>query len=66
MDGIVENPLFKRTNLHKLFADCTVVGAPYAQGLLNINEGGNLQVLKANKDLQGYIKLLNNKYPGKF
>ena len=26
----------------------------------------NLQVLKANKDLQGYIKLLNNKYPGKF
>ncbi|MGI8580777.1 MAG: tetratricopeptide repeat protein, partial [Chitinophagaceae bacterium] len=26
----------------------------------------NLQVLKANKDLPGYIKLLNNKYPGKF
>ena len=26
----------------------------------------NLQVLKANKDLSGYIKLLNNKYPGKF
>ena len=26
----------------------------------------NLQVLKANKDLAGYIKLLNTKYPGKF
>jgi outer membrane protein assembly factor BamD (BamD/ComL family) len=26
----------------------------------------NLQVLKANKDLAGYIKLLNSKYPGKF
>jgi tetratricopeptide (TPR) repeat protein len=26
----------------------------------------NLQVLKANKDFQGYIKLLNQKYPGKF
>ncbi|MEJ7673914.1 MAG: hypothetical protein WKF59_14750 [Chitinophagaceae bacterium] len=26
----------------------------------------NLQILKANKDLPGYIKLLNNKYPGKF
>ncbi len=26
----------------------------------------NLQVLKANKDFAGYIKLLNSKYPGKF
>jgi tetratricopeptide (TPR) repeat protein len=26
----------------------------------------NLQVLKANKDFQGYIKILNTKYPGKF
>ena len=26
----------------------------------------NLQVLKANRDFQGYIKLLNSKYPGKF
>ena len=26
----------------------------------------NLEVLKANKDLPGYIKLLNTKYPGKF
>ncbi|HUS01147.1 MAG TPA: tetratricopeptide repeat protein, partial [Chitinophagaceae bacterium] len=26
----------------------------------------NLQVLKANKDLPGYLKLLNSKYPGKF
>ena len=26
----------------------------------------NLQVLKGNKDLPGYIKLLNTKYPGKF
>ena len=26
----------------------------------------NLQLLKANKDLQGYIKLLNSKFPGKF
>ena len=26
----------------------------------------NLQVLKANKDLPGYLKLLNTKYPGKF
>ena len=26
----------------------------------------NLQVLKANKDLAGYIKLLNTKYPGKY
>lgn len=26
----------------------------------------NLQILKANKDLAGYIKLLNSKYPGKF
>ncbi|MDQ6756416.1 MAG: tetratricopeptide repeat protein [Bacteroidota bacterium] len=26
----------------------------------------NLQVLKANKDIAGYIKLLNTKFPGKF
>lgn len=31
-----------------------------------IMSDANLQVLKANKDFQSYIKLLNVKYPGKF
>ncbi|MBA2248969.1 MAG: tetratricopeptide repeat protein [Chitinophagaceae bacterium] len=31
-----------------------------------IISNSNLQVLKANKDIQTYIKLLNTKYPGKF
>jgi hypothetical protein len=26
----------------------------------------NLEILKENKNLQSYIELLNNKYPGKF
>ena len=31
-----------------------------------IMSDANLQVLKINKDILGYIKLLNSKYPGKF
>jgi hypothetical protein len=39
---------------------------PAAKYSFLIISDANLQVLKANKDLAGYIKLLNSKYPGKF
>jgi len=39
---------------------------PAAKYSFSIISDSDLQVLKNNKDLQGYSKLLNNKYPGKF
>lgn len=39
---------------------------PAAKYSFIIISDANLQVLKTNKDLQGYIKLLNTKYPGNF
>ncbi len=39
---------------------------PAAKYSFTIISDANLQVLKANKDLTAYIKLLNTKYPGRF
>jgi hypothetical protein len=39
---------------------------PAAKYSFYIISGGNLELLKENKNLQSYIELLNKKYPGKF
>jgi hypothetical protein len=39
---------------------------PAAKYSFIIISDANLQILKSNLDLQGYINLLNSKYPGKF
>ncbi len=64
---------FSDANAAILYADRLKKNAPTEVSWLPANKysfviisDANLQVLKANKDLVGYIKLLNNKYPGKF
>lgn len=64
---------FASANQAMLYADkikrsaaAEVSWLPAAKYSFIIISDANLQVLKANKDLQGYIKLLNTKYPGKF
>ena len=64
---------FSDANAAILYADRLKKNAPTEVSWLPANKysfviisDANLQVLKANKDLAGYIKLLNSKYPGKF
>ena len=44
-------------------ADIMVACQKYAFYIIS---DSNLEILKENKNLQSYIELLNNKYPGKF
>ncbi|HEY8689579.1 MAG TPA: hypothetical protein VIM07_10125, partial [Chitinophagaceae bacterium] len=64
---------FSDANAAIIYADRLKKNAPAEVSWLPANKysfviisDANLQVLKANKDLSGYIKLLNTKYPGKF
>ena len=64
---------FSDANAAILYADRLKKNAPTEVSWLPANKysfviisDANLQVLKANKDLAGYIKLLNSKYPRKF
>ncbi|MDB5199052.1 MAG: hypothetical protein JWO92_1015 [Chitinophagaceae bacterium] len=64
---------FSDANAAIIYADRLKKNAPSEISWLPANKysfliisDANLQVLKANKDLPGYIKLLNTKYPGKF
>jgi tetratricopeptide (TPR) repeat protein len=64
---------FPDANAAIVYADRLKKNAPSEVSWLPANKysfviisDANLQVLKANKDLAGYIKLLNTKYPGKF
>ena len=64
---------FPDANAAIIYADRLKKNAPTEVSWLPINKysfliisDANLQVLKGNKDMPGYIKLLNSKYPGKF
>lgn len=64
---------FPDANAAIIYADRLKKNAPGEVSWLPANKysfliisDANLQVLKANKDITGYIKLLNSKYPGKF
>ena len=64
---------FPDANAAIVYADRLKKNAPSEVSWLPANKysfviisDANLQVLKANKDLAGYIKLLNTKYPGKY
>jgi len=64
---------FADANAAIIYADRLKKNAPTEVSWLPANKysfiiisDGNLQLLKNNKDLTGYLKLLNNKYPGKF
>ena len=64
---------FADANAAIIYADRLKKNAPTEVSWLRANKysfiiisDGNLQLLKNNKDLTGYLKLLNNKYPGKF
>ena len=64
---------FPDANAAIMYADRLKKNAPGEVSWLPANKysfiiisDANLQVLKSNKDLAGYIKLLNSKYPGKF
>ncbi|MDB5222215.1 MAG: hypothetical protein JWN83_882 [Chitinophagaceae bacterium] len=64
---------FPDANAAIIYADRLKKNAPAEISWLPANKyffliisDANLQVLKVNKDLPGYIKLLNTKYPGKF
>ena len=64
---------FPDANAAIVYADRLKKNAPSEVSWLPANKysfviisDANLQVLKANKDIAGYIKLLNTKYPGKY